>query len=196
MTREEIKKIFPDATDEQITNILNTQNAEKEVAKKSADKGISAEELENLRKKAKAFDDAEKEKMTAEQKYEALIKEAEEAKAEAARVRARTKAEAEFIKAGLTETEYSELLDDVIAEDDEKTIAKVNRIAKIIKSKTEAAIKTTTENLLKSSSQPQSNNNGGNDDKRGNDPAAELAKSIAGDYAAGKNYSETLNYYK
>lgn len=195
MTREEIKKIFPDATDEQITSILNSTNAEKEAAKKSADKGISDDELTVLKAKAKAYDDAEKEKMTAEERYKKLLEEAEQAKAEATRVRARTKAEAEFIKAGLTETEYKDLLDDVVADDDEKTIAKVTRIANLIKSKTDAAVKTTTENLMKTSSQPQSKDDGkGGDEGSETDAAVSLAKELAGSNQAGDK--SPFDYYK
>lgn len=196
MTREDIKQLFPDATDEQINNILNKHNAEKEAVKKSTDKGVSDEELKQLRDKAKAYDDAEKEKMTAEQKYEALIKEAEETKAEAARIRAKMKAEAEFIKAGLTEKEYADLLDDVIGEDDEKTLAKVGRIAKLLKDKTDAAIKSTEEKLMKDSSQPRSNNSGEeNKDGKQATAADALAKELAGASSSTKSYEETMNYY-
>lgn len=196
MTREDIKQLFPDATDEQINNILNKHNAEKEAVKKTADKAVSDEELKQLRDKAKAYDDAEKEKMTAEQKYEALIKEAEETKAEAARIRAKMKAEAEFIKAGLTEKEYADLLDDVIGEDDEKTLAKVGRIAKLLKDKTDAAIKSTEEKLMKDSSQPRSNNSGEeNKDGKQATSADALAKELAGASSSTKSYEETMNYY-
>ena len=195
MTRDEIKKIFPEATDEQITSILNSTNAEKEAAKKAADKGISDEELTALRTKAKAYDDSEKEKMTAEERYKKLLEEAEAAKAEATRVRARTKAEAEFIKAGLSESEYKDLLDDVVADDDEKTIAKVNRIANLINSKTEAAVKTTTENLMKTSSQPQSKDDGKGGEKGSEtDAAVNLAKELAGSNQAGDK--SPFDYYK
>jgi hypothetical protein len=196
MTREDIKQLFPDATDEQINNILNKHNAEKEAVKKTADKGVSDEELKQLRDKAKAYDDAEKEKMTAEQKYEALIKEAEETKAEAARIRAKMKAEAEFIKAGLTEKEYADLLDDVIGEDDEKTLAKVGRITKLMKDKTDAAVKSTEEKLMKDSSQPRSNNSGEeNKDGKQATAADALAKELAGASSSTKSYEETMNYY-
>lgn len=196
MTREDIKQLFPDATDEQINNILNKHNAEKEAVKKTADKGVSDEELKQLRDKAKAYDDAEKEKMTAEQKYEALIKEAEETKAEAARIRSKMKAEAEFIKAGLTEKEYADLLDDVIGEDDEKTLAKVGRIAKLLKDKTDAAVKSTEEKLMKDSSQPRSNNSGEeNKDGKQATAADALAKELAGASSSTKSYEETMNYY-
>lgn len=199
MTRDEAKKFLPaDATEEQITSLLNAVNAEKEAAKKNVDKSISDDELAKLKAKAKAYDDAEKDKMTAEEKYKALLKEAEDAKAEANRVRARTKAEAEFIKAGLVEAEYKDLLDDVIADDDEKTLARVGRISALIKAKTEAAVKTTTENLMKDSAQPQTKGDGksGDKDNKGDDAAVTLAKSIASDYATAKSYDDTMNYYK
>lgn len=195
MTREDIKKIMPDATDEQITNLLNTHNTEKEAVKKSAGKNVSDETLEDLKKKAKAYDDAQREKLSAEEKYEALIQEAEEAKAEAARFRARTKAEAEFIKAGLDEKEYSSLLDDVVTDDDEKTLAKVNRITALIKSKTNNAIKNTTDNLMKDSMKLQSNG-GGKEGEKETDSANALAKEAASAATSGEALKNAFDYYK
>ena len=195
MTREELKKIFPDATDEQITNTLNSFNTEKNDAVKNAGKNISDDELNKLKEKAKAYDDAEKEKMTAEQKYEALIKEAETAKAEAAKIRAKTKAEAEFIKAGLAESEYKDLLDDVIADDDEKTLARVGRFVGLIKAKTDAAIKTTTENLMKNGMQPKSDNGGKDENQKDTDPAMEFAKKISGSVAKSEDLKKIVDYY-
>lgn len=195
MTREELKKIFPDATDEQITNTLNSFNTEKSDAVKNAGKNISDDELNKLKEKAKAYDDAEKEKMTAEQKYEALIKEAETAKAEAAKIRAKTKAEAEFIKAGLAESEYKDLLDDVIADDDEKTLARVGRFVGLIKAKTEAAIKTTTENLMKNGMQPKSDNGGKDENQKDTDPAMEFAKKISSSATKSEDLKKIVDYY-
>lgn len=195
MTRDEIKKIFPDATDEQITSILNSQHNDIEAAKKSVSASVSDDELKKLREKAKAYDDAEKAKMTAEEQYQALVKQAEADRAEAAKIRSRIKAESEFIKAGLTEAEYKDLLDDVIGEDDEKTIAKVSRFTKLLKEKTDAAVKTATENLSKTSMQPKT---GGEEGKQGSaetDAAVALAKELA---SGGKveGAANPFDYYK
>lgn len=195
MTRDELKKIFPDATDEQITNTLNSFNNEKNAAVKAVDKGVSDDDLKSLREKAKAYDEAEKAKMTVEEKYKALMQEAENARLEAAKIRSKTKAEAEFIKAGLTEAEYKDILDDVVAEDDEKTLAKVSRFTALLKAKTDAAVKTTTESLMKSGMQPKANN-GGNDAEgaKGEDAAVTLAKSLAGSNTAPEK--SAFEYYK
>ena len=58
MTREDVKKIFPDATDEQITSFLNQSNSdvakEKAKAQKMKEDAVKAkaleEELEELKK--------------------------------------------------------------------------------------------------------------------------------------------------
>ena len=103
---------------------------------------------------------------------------------------------AEFIKAGLTEKEYADLLDDVIGEDDEKTLAKVGRIAKLLKDKTDAAVKSTEEKLMKDSSQPRSNNSGEeNKDGQQATAADALAKELAGASSSTKSYEDTMNYY-
>ena len=50
MTREDVKKIFPDATDEQITSFLNQSNSD--VAKEKA----KAQKLKEDAEKAKALE--------------------------------------------------------------------------------------------------------------------------------------------
>ena len=196
MTREFIKEKVPGISDEALTALLNEHNAEKEEAKKSVKKPDDSEEIKELRRKAKAFDDAEKEKMTAEQRLEEALKEAEAAKVESKRILARTKAEAEFVKAGLAEDDYKALLDDVVSVDgdEEATLSKVQRIATLIKTKTDAAIKTTTENLMKNSSQPQADGNGG--ENKDVDKAEALAKEIAGVSASSDSYTKAFDYYK
>lgn len=195
MTRDEIKKIFPDATDEQITSILNSQHNDIEAAKKSVSASVSDDELKKLREKAKAYDDAEKAKMTAEEQYRALVKQAEADRAEAAKIRSRIKAESEFIKAGLTEAEYKDLLDDVIGEDDEKTIAKVSRFTKLLKEKTDAAVKTATENLSKTSMQPKTGGEEGTQGSAETDAAVALAKELASGGKV-KGAANPFDYYK
>ena len=46
MTREDVLKLFPDATDEQITNLLNQNNSE--VAREKNKAGKDKEELARL----------------------------------------------------------------------------------------------------------------------------------------------------
>lgn len=62
MTREDIKKLFPDATDEQITNLLNQSNAEVVKERKQAEKYKSdAQKAADLQKQ---LDDLNSQNMT------------------------------------------------------------------------------------------------------------------------------------
>lgn len=62
MTREDIKKLFPDATDEQITNLLNQSNAELVRERKQAEKYKSdAQKAADLQKQ---IDDMNSQNMT------------------------------------------------------------------------------------------------------------------------------------
>lgn len=68
MTREDVKKIFPDATDEQITSFLNQSNSdvakEKAKAQKAKEQADKAEELE------KELEELKKQNMTEAEKAE------------------------------------------------------------------------------------------------------------------------------
>lgn len=56
MTREQVKKLFPEATEEQISAVLDANSADIGKAKKGS---ISDEELQKLKDKAKLHDDYE-----------------------------------------------------------------------------------------------------------------------------------------
>ena len=77
MTRDDVKKIFPDATDEQITSFLNQSNSdvakEKAKAQKLQEKANKADDLE------KELDDLKKQNMTEAEKAEAERKKEKEA---------------------------------------------------------------------------------------------------------------------
>lgn len=68
MTREQVLKLFPDATDEQVTNLLNQSNAEIEKEKSKAtkykEKADKADELQGLLDKLESDGLSEAEKAT------------------------------------------------------------------------------------------------------------------------------------
>ena len=53
MTREDVLKLFPEATDEQITNLLNQNNSE--VAREKNKAGKDKEELARLKEVEKEY---------------------------------------------------------------------------------------------------------------------------------------------
>jgi hypothetical protein len=123
MTREEIKQQFPEATEEQVSAILNAHHAE----------------LKPFKEKAELYDAAEQEKLSAEEKLNKLLAEAESAKAENFRMLNRTKAMAKFAAAGISEEHYSSLLDGIVSDDEEKTLAFADNIIKAINGASENA---------------------------------------------------------
>ena len=93
MTRDEIRKLFPEATDEQISTLLSSHHSELNKLK---------DDNKSLKEKADKFDAAEREKLSQEEKLNALIEEANKAKAENLRLLNRTKAAAKLTSLGIS----------------------------------------------------------------------------------------------
>lgn len=81
MTREDVKKLFPDATEEQLTSLLNQNNSEVAKEKSKAEKFRS--ELESLKESAgnaeelqKKIEEIQQSKMTDAEKFEDALKKA------------------------------------------------------------------------------------------------------------------------
>ncbi|MDE7399181.1 MAG: hypothetical protein K2N06_06600 [Oscillospiraceae bacterium] len=113
MTRDEIRKLFPEATDEQISTLLSSHHNELNKLK---------DDNKSLKEKADKFDAAEREKLSQEEKLNALIEEANKAKAENLRLLNRTKAAAKLTALGLSEEEYSPILDGFVSDNEEQTL--------------------------------------------------------------------------
>ena len=181
MTKEELLKIFPAATPEQIANMLNSIDTEVAIAGKSK---ISDADLQTLRDKAKKFDEAEAEKLSAEEKLKQALADAEKSKNDNLMILNRTKAVAELAKAGISEADYKDIIDGIVTADEEKTVSLAKNMAALItktKSDTEANLK---DNRLKNMEKPD----GGANPDSGNEKsdAEKFAESIA------KNRAESL----
>lgn len=154
MTREDAKRMFPESTDEQITNFLNVYNAE--VSPLKADKKKYDDAIE----KARLYDESESSKLTEQEKLQQLIKDAEIAKATNLKALNRTKAESVLIGAGLTSDEYSTFIDGIISDNEENTITLATNLATAMKSKIENAQKTLKAEMLKSMPPPPGGSGG------------------------------------
>lgn len=132
MTKEDILKIFPNATPEEIASILNSVDTEVAIAKKNR---ISDSDLDELRKKAKLYDDAEADKLSAEEKTKKLLAEAERSRNENLMLLNRTKAVSELAAAGLTEDDYKDVIDGIVYPDEEKTVNLAKSMAALISKK-------------------------------------------------------------
>jgi hypothetical protein len=191
MTKEEILKLIPNATPEQIVAIQNSVDTEVAVAKKGA---VSEDELKDLREKAQKYDAAEAEKLTNEEKLQKLIDEAAKSKSENAKLLNRTKAVSELTKAGLTEDDYKDLIDGIVSDDEEKTVNTAKSMAALIskkKSDYEADLK---DKKMTDFTKPSGSNAAGNGEQKSE--AETLAESIAAAQSgAVKSANEARKFY-
>ena len=109
MTRQELKDLMPDITDEQISAILAKHHEEINAKTKAAEDKFSAYK-----------DKADK---SEQEKYQKLMEEAAQIKAENTRLLNRTKVQEKFVKAGIKEECYSPLLDSIVSDDEGKSLA-------------------------------------------------------------------------
>ncbi len=139
MTRDEIKKLFPEATDEQVSALLSSHHSEMNKLK---------DDNKALKEKADKFDAAEQEKLSQEEKLKQLIDDANKAKAENQRLLNRTKAAAKLTAAGLSEEEYSTVLDGFVSDNEEQTIGFAEALTKLIGTSREKAAAAAKQELL------------------------------------------------
>lgn len=155
MTREDVKKIFPNATEEEITAMLNAHHSS--IPKPA----INDEELNALRDKAKKYDEYEAEKLTNEEKVKKALAEAEQLKSANLKMLNRTKGLEELVKGGFTADEAEKFIDSLVTDNEESTLSNVKNIVDVYKVKSEALIKTAKEDFMKGTPKPDDNNNGG-----------------------------------
>ncbi|MGN0620550.1 MAG: DUF4355 domain-containing protein [Porcipelethomonas sp.] len=135
MTREQVKALFADATDEQISSILNINSADIGKAKKN----VSDEELRVLRDKAKKYDDFETSKLSAEEKIKKNLEDSERLKNESAKMLNRANAVSILSAAGVKAEELGGVLDGLVSEDAEKTRSMAEGLAAAFRSRDSAA---------------------------------------------------------
>lgn len=118
MTRQELKDLMPDITDEQISAILAKHHEEISAKTKAAEDKFSA-----YKDKADKYDKEQADKLSEQEKYQKLMEEAAQIKAENTRLLNRTKVQEKFVKAGIKEECYSPLLDSIVTDDEGKSLA-------------------------------------------------------------------------
>jgi len=139
MTRDEIKKQFPEATDEQISALLSLHHNELNKLK---------DDNKALKEKADKFDKAEQEKLSKEEQLRHLLDEAKAAKAENLRLLNRTKAAAKLAAAGLSEEESAPILDGFVSDNEEQTMGFAEALSKVIGATSERAAAKEKQSLL------------------------------------------------
>lgn len=136
MTREDIRKQFPEATEEQITVLLDIYGADIANAKKN---NIEPKELKRLQEIEAAYTKLQEAGLTDAEKTANALKAAETAKIEYAKKSNRLDAEKILVAAGLTEEEYKDLIDGIVSDDAERTKTLATNLASMV-SKQKAAV--------------------------------------------------------
>lgn len=162
MTREDIKKEFPDATEEQITALLNINGNDIETWKKKVPKKA---EYDELLRKAGEYDKLEEAGLTDEEKVQKALKDAEDAKAEFAKKTNRLDAEKILVGAGLTEDDYKDLIDGIVSDDADTTKSMATNLANLITKQKESAVQKTKEELMDGTHTPGGSGGSGGEDK-------------------------------
>lgn len=146
MSRDDVKAIFPDATDEQISAFLNSHHNDVKTesataAKTAAEQAQAAYNtaLANLKAVQKQADDNNAEKNDVESRLQALQQSFEAMKAENAKLQNRATAISAFTTAGISADQYEPLLEGIVFEDGEKTAALTTSIIAAITAAREAA---------------------------------------------------------
>lgn len=186
MTRDDVLKLFPDATDEQITNLLNQNNSEvakeKNKANQYKDKANSADELQ------KRLDELEAGQLTEVEKANKALEAANEQIAKLKKDNAiRDQREAAMTNFKITADQAKSVVKDDGSLDYES-------LGKIISEKETASAKAKEEEIANNSTNPGGGSaTGGNgDDKTEAEKVAEnIGKSLAGVNESAKSIVES-----
>lgn len=183
-----LKEFIGDELDAQLDKALEGKEDKVKIGNLAAGQYVDKEKYGKLDrehaqlKKDKAAVDAElsglKAKgMTDDEKVQAAIDAAAADKKQYGIALNKLEAEKIFTKAGLSEEDYSDLLDGLVSEDKDSTIAKVNSISALLSKQKAATEKAVKAELLKKTPGPEGGT-GGKEPKAG-DFGRELGKSAA-----------------
>lgn len=151
MTREQIKEQFPDATDEQITAILNINGTDITAAKKN---NVDPKVLKQLQEDSAAYKKLQEAGLSDEEKIQKALDDAAASKAEFAKKSNRLDVEKILVGAGLTEEDYKDLIDGIVSDDAEATKTMATNFATLIKNQKESAVQKAKEELMDGTNTP------------------------------------------
>lgn len=194
MTRDDVKKIFPDATDEQITSFLNQSNSdvarEKAKAQKMKEDAEKAKALEEELEELKKQNMTEAEKQEAERKKEKeenekRISDLETALAESNRKALTSDITSMFVNAGLPKETYAGAIKAFSSMPEEDAMKEAETFVKGVSEANKTALETAKATWEKETLDNTPNPGGG----KGSGKKEE--KSAAAEYA--KQYSARMN---
>jgi len=149
MTLDEINAALADK------NFVDPATLPKSVAKDVFDK--TASELAKVKKELK---DLQESTMTADEKLKAELEKATTAQLTYKKELSKLRAKEIFVSAGLTEADYSSILDAVVSEDEETTKARAKSMVDLISAQKAAVEKAVKAELLKGTPKPPAGDGG------------------------------------
>lgn len=185
MTREQIREQFPDATEEQITALLNINGTDIESAKKN---NVDPKELKQLREDSEAYKKLQEANLTDAEKIQKALQEAETAKLDFAKKSSKLEVEKILVAAGLSEEDYKGLIDGLVTEDAEASKTRANSLADVLKKQKEAIEKKTKEDLMDGT--PKPGGTGGKEDEK--TQAEKIAEKL---YGGKQEKDDILSHY-
>lgn len=162
MTRDDIKKQFPDATEEQITALLNINGTDIEGAKKN---NVDPKELKRLQGIETEYNKLKDADLTDAEKIQKALQDAEAVKLDFTKKANRLEVEKILVAAGLSEEDYKDVIDGLVSEDAEKSKALATNLASMLSKQKEAAVQKTKEELMDGTQTPGGDGGSGDDEK-------------------------------
>lgn len=144
MTLEEVEEALKDL------NLVDPSTLPKSVSKEVFDK--TASELARYKRELKEL---QEKSMTAEEKLKLELEKAAEVQAKYAKELSKLRATEIFVTAGLSEEDYTPLIDIVVSEDEELTKIRAKSMVDVIASQKKAVEKTVKAELLKGTPKPE-----------------------------------------
>lgn len=188
MTREDIKKQFPDATEEQITALLNINGTDIEGAKKN---NVDPKLLKQLQEDSAAYKKLQEADLTDAEKIQKALDDAAVSKSEFAKKSNRLDVEKILVGAGLTEDDYKDLIDGLVTEDADASKALATNLANMLTKQKEAAVQKTKEELMDGTQTPGGKGGSGGDEGNKTD-AEKLAETMVKEIASDTKGTEAI----
>ena len=185
MTREQIREQFPEATEEQITALLNINGADVTAAKKN---NVDPKVLKQLQDDSAAYKKLQEADLTDAEKIQKALKDAEASKLDFTKKSNKLDVEKILVAAGLTEEDYKDLIDTLVSDDAEKSKAAATAFAGLVSKQKEAAVQKTKEEMMDGTQTP-----GGDGGKGDNKTAAE--KLVEKHFGVKEQSDDILKHY-
>lgn len=192
MTRDDVRAQFPEATEEQITAILNINGGDIQNAKKNS---VDPKEMKRLQEIEEKYTKLTNDGLTDEEKIQQALDAAKEEKAKYLKSNNKLEVEKIFMQAGVSPDEYEKYIDSIVSEDAELSKTVAQGIADNIKAVKEATEKEVKANLLKNMPDLGGNGGSGDPDEPGNEgktEAEKVAKELAATSKAAAETSKSV----